>query len=493
MKFSLKVFLTTIAIIATALSLGGFLLVNKNYNDSIEMERQRAIGQHQLLALNISTNLSNLGEDDYRNLSREMMDKWGQSLASATANNSYIALHYAPKNGEMVSAFSSFPGRFNVYAENAPLFDLPQDQINYTVMDFNGRTHIIVTNKLNEAFILYDEDSGIYTDQRQYLYLSSSQEITPLLDSLQAQMNSYILIELITLAVSALLMFLVSHWLTAPIMQLTRTSRRIAAGAYDERVDITSTDEIGDLAKSFNRMADSVNEKMQELELNAQQKEDFVANFAHELKTPLTSVIGYADMLRKQKLDAKNTHMAASYIHSEGRRLEALSLKLMEMIVLDKQDFALSPISAQRLLNNIAGVVQPLMQRRECELQLSIEPCDVMVEPDLVKTMIINLIDNAAKAEASVIVLEGFIDGNGYVVGVTDNGRGMKEEDLSRITEAFYMVDKSRSRKQHGAGLGLSIAQRIAAMHGTQLQFRSELGVGTSVSLVLPIAKGVGA
>jgi signal transduction histidine kinase len=273
--------------------------------------------------------------------------------------------------------------------------------------------------------------------------------------------------------------------MTRPIKRLGRAAAGIAGGNYRERLPISSGDEIGDLSKSFNLMADAVEDKINELAENARQKEDFVASFAHELKTPLTSVIGYADILYQKTLPPEQVKDAVWYILSEGLRLEALSLKLMDLIVLNRQDFTLEAMPSAELLHNAVGGLHPLLEEKKVSLHLKVSPAYIKVEYDLFKTLLLNLIDNSIKAGGSVIEVVGRKNGDRYGISVSDNGRGILASELDRITEAFYMVDKSRSRKQHGAGLGLALAARIAEIHGGSLHFESEEGTGTIVTLDL--------
>ena len=138
--------------------------------------------------------------------------------------------------------------------------------------------------------------SGYFEQSDMQLYLSVGRDVGVVLEEQQAQMQDYMIIYGIILCISAVALSGISFLLTRPIGLLTKAAGRIADGHYSERVYSRSHDEIGMLAQSFNKMAENVEEKIYALELNARQKEDFVANFAHELKTPLTSVIGYADM-----------------------------------------------------------------------------------------------------------------------------------------------------------------------------------------------------
>ena len=200
-----------------------------------------------------------------------------------------------------------------------------------------------------------------------------------------------------------------------------------------------------------------------------------LANIAHQLKTPLTAIIGYADMLRSMELSPKNRFTAAGYIFSEGKRLEALSLKLLDLIVAGKQGVERRRFDAPYLIREVAAVAVPSLAADGMKLDMHWEPGEVEIEPDLFKTLLINLIDNARKASrrGQSVELSGRREDGGYAFYVTDHGRGMRREDLDKITEPFYMIDKSRSRAQNGAGLGLAIAREIVELHGGTISARS--------------------
>ncbi|MCD7860566.1 MAG: HAMP domain-containing histidine kinase [Oscillospiraceae bacterium] len=226
---------------------------------------------------------------------------------------------------------------------------------------------------------------------------------------------------------------------------------------------------------------------MDNLENIASRREEFIASFAHELKTPLTAIIGYADMLRSKDMTPKSRFTAAGYIFSEGKRLEALSLKLMDIIVAGRQEFELKRFEVGYFIRSIAAVTVPSLSEDGITLDMRWEPGVIEVEPDLFKTLLINLVDNARKASRrnSAIELFGKVEDDGYAIYVRDHGRGMPQEELSRITEPFYMIDKSRSRAQNGAGLGLALCQRIAELHATKLEYESEEGKGTTVCILV--------
>lgn len=236
------------------------------------------------------------------------------------------------------------------------------------------------------------------------------------------------------------------------------------------------------------RRMTAMEKELQNLEDAAERREQFIGAFAHELKTPLTAIIGYADMLRSKDMAPKPRFTAAGYIFSEGKRLEALSLKLMDIIVAGKQNFDKRRYDAGYFIREVAAVAAPSLSADGLVLDIRSEPGEVMVEPDLFKTLLINLVDNARKAshKEQHVELYGKKEPGGYAFYVKDYGRGMKKEELGRITEPFYMIDKSRSRAQNGAGLGLALCQRIAELHGTALEYESEPGKGTTVRVFLP-------
>ena len=208
-----------------------------------------------------------------------------------------------------------------------------------------------------------------------------------------------------------------------------------------------------------------------------------MANFAHELKTPLTSIIGYADRIYHKEMSREEQKKAAWYIWNEGMRLESLSLKLMDMTVLNHKDFVLQEMNAQVLFRELTNDVEYLMTEKGVAFRCSVEEAYIDVEYDLFKTLFLNLIDNAIKAGATNIQVRGVKCDKDYEIQVRDDGSGIPAQEIKRITEAFYMVDKSRSRKQHGAGIGLALAEKIAQIHGGTLEFESDGASWTKVSM----------
>ena len=173
----------------------------------------------------------------------------------------------------------------------------------------------------------------------------------------------------------------------------------------------------------------------------------------------------------------------------EGRRLEVLSLKLLDLIVLKKRDFTFLPISMQQIIDDVAKLLKPALEKLGVRLLCDCDDGACMLEPDLFMSLLLNLIDNARKAIESdgEILISSKKNGDMCEISVTDNGKGIPEDELNKIKDAFYRVDKSRSRAQGGVGLGLRLCDEIADLHGGEIVFESELGKGTKVTIKLKI------
>lgn len=324
--------------------------------------------------------------------------------------------------------------------------------------------------------------------EEQILYLGICRNVTNIYEDRQGLLNQYRLALIALLIIGAGCIYFLSRYMTSPIRKLSKTAGRIASGELEQRSDYCHRDEIGELAISFNRMADRLVEQMQEKELEAKQKEDFTAAFAHELKTPLTSIIGYADMLNTIELSMEERQEAYYYIYSQGKRLESLSHKLLELVSMEHQSLEIRQVSTKKLEENIRATMRPIFKSKGIRGKIVFEKSVLAGDYELLLSLFYNILDNAVKAveDGGFILLKGTLLKNGYEVKVVDNGRGIPEQEIERITEAFYMVDKSRSRKEGGAGIGMALCKKIITLHKGILQIDSKQGEGTVVRIIFP-------
>lgn len=469
MKLGTKVFFFITTFFCVIFLFTGYTLISFFYETAMERERESAIEQYQYNKFVMQSTLITRGKD------------WFVGFAEGKYDATNVVLDMKD-----TVAFFSLDGSA-LYSQlpddtvvRELLTGLNKQKITYRFTKIGDRLNILV------AGIVSQKDTGVY--------LVTGVDVENVLEQQKQMVKIFGRVYVLAIGIAATLIYVLSTLLTRSIKRLTDATKQIADGNYEERIRVTSEDEVGQLAKHFNQMAEAIEEKVQELSLSTKQKEDFVANFAHELKTPLTSIIGYADRIYQKELPREEQKLAAFHIWNEGMRLEALSLKLMDLTVMNHKDFVLQEMRADTVLHELVKDEECLVTAENVSLTCDAEAAYIKVEYDLLKTLFINLIDNSIKAGADCIQVKGYVDsakdGMFYVIQIEDNGCGIPENEISRITEAFYMVDKSRSRKQHGAGIGLCLAEKIAQIHGSSLVFESDGKTGTKVSLRLSCKGG---
>ena len=330
--------------------------------------------------------------------------------------------------------------------------------------------------------------SGLIVCPEQCLTFVSAQSLSGLFADRALRLRDAVLGQTLALAVAALLALLFCRRMVRPLEQLNAASQEIAAGAYDRRTALPGSDEIAGLSRSFDEMAAAVQDKVNALQAHVQQWEDFIAAFTHELRTPMTSILGYADLLRGAEVPAATRQKAADFIYHESKRLESLSGRLMELMQLNGNDLpSLEPVQLDGIFRQLTRALPhspPLLTVPDCHLT-------VLAQRELLCDLLYNLVLNARHATPpeGTITLEVSEQPDGVALTVRDTGCGIPAEDLPHITEPFYMVDKSRARQQGGSGMGLALCERIAILHGTHLTFESTPGTGTAVTFTLPKPK----
>lgn len=283
----------------------------------------------------------------------------------------------------------------------------------------------------------------------------------------------------------AVVLFLISIHFTRPIRKLSQATRAFADGDYQSRVKEKGYDEVAVLSQDFNRMATQLEDSIHQLKETARQQEEFTEAFSHELKTPLTSIVGYADLLRSMNLSEEDSILSADYIFHQGKRLERLAKKMMELSYIDKQKITVQKIDVASFAHKIKSMTEKLLEPKGLLLILQIEEGFFYGDSDLLLSLFSNLIDNARKASRpnGTIVLEGRCNQEGYCFCLRDNGRGMPEKEIQKITEPFYMIDKSRARKEGSAGIGMALCQKIITLHQAEWTIQSQINAGTQIQI----------
>ena len=228
-------------------------------------------------------------------------------------------------------------------------------------------------------------------------------------------------------------------------------------------------------------------ERMEKLQEVAEKQELLMGALSHEMRTPLTSIIGYSDTLRHVKLKDEQKDRALEHINREGKRLEALSGKMLQLLGLyQNHTIQMEMTPAGDLLNHVIDMEKEQAEKKKVQLKMEYEAFSMKMDPALMESLLVNLIDNALKATdaGGSILVKAYETSGKKIFEVSDTGIGIPEEELGKITDAFYMVDKSRSRKEGGSGLGLALCVKVAEIHGGKLKIESQPGEGTTVRVV---------
>ena len=479
MKFSWKISISMMTISILVMGLGGCVLLGALFSSAWNRETRNAAEENRMLSYSFVA-YWNTTVQEWQNFTDEEIQETAETMAREMADMGLDFQIYDEEGQALYSGKKAEPGK--------------EERIGRLMEAVSGRQRARELRKKEGRYELATM-SSIRLGEKRTLYLESDRDVTALFNDRADQYRIYRRWMLVVLLLELPVCYLMTVWLLKPLGRLSRAARRIAGGDMEVRARVESEDEVGRLTRDFNRMADHLEQQFKELQDTARRQEDFIGSFAHELKTPLTSMIGYADMLRSREMTEEERMDAANYIFKEGKRLEALSFKLLDLMVLRHQELAKRRVSTEWLAEEIRGILEPALEKQEIRLWVSVEDRQVELEPDLMKTVLMNLLDNGRKAmegsgREKRLTLLGRPEQAGYAFYVCDTGKGVPEAELSRITEAFYMVDKSRSRQQGGAGLGLSICAEIVKRHGGRLDFQSKEGKGTLVRVWLPEQAG---
>lgn len=452
----------TTSLIAILFSVGGAVLIHTSFQASLEKEEQAAVDSNELILRIVQF----VGEDGEWFSEEELVSVIGSVCAQdsidclqLTCGNEVI---YTYQKGETIAEYMN------------QVTDVGENQVMVTYFDTEkGEKYLQTTTQ----FLL---------NNRSY-YLDTGRSLTDIYQIREEQIGVFQRTFLVLFFMGTFLSWVMATFITRHLRKLTRASKEIGAGNLSYRSKIQSQDEIGELSEAFDKMAEKLENNIMLLKESAEQKEQFMGAFTHELKTPMTSIIGYADLLRTQKLNKRDEADALAYIFSEAKRLENMSLKMLDLFVADKKEVFMKECSPAKLVYYVAKHLQNTYAKSDVKIEVRAEQGICLLEPDLFQTLLINLLDNARKSmeQGGTVSVTVKMTEKGCMFYVADEGSGIPEEAMKHLTEAFYRVDKARARSKGSAGLGLALCEKIVQLHHGSMHFDSKEGVGTVVTVVL--------
>ncbi len=296
------------------------------------------------------------------------------------------------------------------------------------------------------------------------------------------------------LAIAAALSFILSKTLLQPIIGMTKAAEAIAEGDFSKKLSVESGYEIGILAYTFNNMAAQLQTTLEEIKKSEALRREFVANVSHELRTPLTSIRSYAETLTDHPDIPKE--MEADFLHVILNESERMTKIVQDLLELSRFDAGSAKLSIERFsladaVSDVCDAIAMEVLKRGHQLQTELESDLPQIYGDKarIEQVLINILSNAVKytPDGGSIDITGGRTGDMVWIKIKDTGIGIPDDDVTRIFDRFYRVDKARSRESGGTGLGLSIAKEIVMRHGGDILIESAVGVGTTVTVVLPV------
>ncbi|MCS6591918.1 sensor histidine kinase [Bacillus cereus] len=345
------------------------------------------------------------------------------------------------------------------------------------------------TTELGDTFYRYvkfdfyfpqEEKGSIFVLKKQSSFVDLTQKLFPIL---------FVSLLLLAILLIGLLSYLVSRSVIKPIFVLKGATEKIKEGNLDFQIPVTSHDEIGQLNQGFEEMRKRLKESIEMQTQYEENRKELISNISHDLKTPITSIIGYVEGIKDgvantpEKMDKYLTT-----IHTKARHMDTLidELFLFSKLDLNRVPFQFETVELNTFMQELIEEMQMDLSKEgiEVNLQLHASPLYVTADCEKINRVISNLIHNSVKymdKEEKKITVTVSSNNNKVIVKVMDNGSGIESDTLPYIFERFYRAEQSRNSSTGGSGLGLAIAKQIVEEHGGKIWAESELGKGTSI------------
>ena len=461
-----KIFLLCVTLYAVSLVATSFIITESNYQNMLNGELQRFLIEEQSMSKSISFYITAY-QKYYGTL---FLERLVDNIMQEFSQEDTVLQVYDDKKTLLASNKADLWKKYSL--ENID-----------TALD--GSRNYIFRIKDDKHFLTIS--APVYF-QSSTIILNISKDITYIDDFRKNQYAYFVKAGFGVFFIACFIGYFLISMTMLPIKRLSETTELIASGKFSERVMVKQKDEVGKLASQFNKMAEEIEINFNKLKEENGRKQRFIDSLTHELRTPLTSIIGYSDfLLNSNNIDSSYQIKSLNYIKSEGKRMLNMIENLMELILLRKNAVETEEVELQQLFDEVKDVLDLKAQRQGVKLIIQGEKVIVNVDKDMFKQLLINLVDNAIKASSggSEVIIRSESNKEKLTIFVEDSGKGIDSKEVDKILEPFYTVDKSRSRKEGGVGLGLAICSEILKAHNANLQIKSEIGKGTTVEIYL--------
>lgn len=439
MKYGMKIFITTFILVICSIYIIGTLMIYNNYKTDMNNQIDK-----NLFQINNIYNNFNL----YNNSEK----------LSAVAN-----LYVKDKT------------YIKIYSNNELLFsninDIPSDIEKNLLVNNENKLKTFISEKKIYTGLVYNN-----------IKILTVNDITNIYDSIEKQRKFFFALSIIFSIGIAFILYIIITVLTRKITALNNIASEIEKGNYSIKVKAFGNDEIGKLAKTFNSMSDSIEYNVNKIKKIANDREIFINNLTHEIRTPLTSIIGFSSLLiNTSNFDKNKMNEYLNKIHEEGIYIKNITDKLIELILLNQQG-KLKKQNLSEVLTNIVKEVKDIFPDVRIETNIC-ENIFATFDATLLKSLVFNLVKNSIVAYREedckyikVILKPKYIQ-------IIDKGKGIPEEDIEKIKQPFYTINQDRNRDISGMGLGIPLCNKIVDFFQWSLSISSKVNVGTEITI----------
>lgn len=296
--------------------------------------------------------------------------------------------------------------------------------------------------------------------------------------------KTLVIIDIISIIAIIFFNYILSNSITIPIKKLRNETEKIANGNFKERINIKSNDDINSLVNSFNLMVDKIEHYIRSLKDEKDKQKVFINNITHELKTPITSILGHAELIKKLN-NEEDKNISLNYIIKEGNRLLKLVEELLYVSKLNKNsfEFEFKEYNIKNLVDECISILKPRFKKFNIKIEANVDFIELFIDHEKIKEIILNILDNAIKhSKCSKIKIYSEIKRSYFYLIIEDDGIGIEDSVKKTLFNPFYIPKREKSN-----GLGLCISQGIAKKHNGEIYLESEINKGSKFIIKLPL------
>lgn len=462
MKLWKKIYFVTLLMSLLLINAGIYTLFSLTYSRNLQSEKSKSMDIFKLLDTAIEKNLETLYE----------AQRLGDAQLQALLTN--YETYYGDENIFLGMMTDDRIVYSNIKEPDKDKFQ-GQDYV-ISMYKEDGIPRVLITTTIDK----YDET----------LYFYYSRPLTELYSTWKDLKRKYLAMTIGISSVLSVFLITILRRLTKPIGRLGDAVNDMKSSDFSRgvHIEVKGSDDIADLSRNFNEMSYILADNVKTMKKDNESKQQFIDNFAHELKSPLTSIYGYAEYVKNVKISGEEQQRYMEIIMAQCKRMMDMSYSLLDLSELRNKTIIREEIKVENLKYNVQEVLSKKLREKSMNLIWENTIDTFKGNKELMESLIVNLVKNGINASAEGTEVKVVIckEKNGIIIYVKDHGCGMEEGELQHIFEAFYRIDKSRSRENGGNGIGLSLCREIVTAHEGSIHVDSEKGVGTTVCIQLP-------